>query len=375
MQKMNCFLQEKDNFEKKQRKSNLELFRIITMLLIIAHHYVVNSGLTDINGPIFENPFSFDSIYLLILGAWGKIGINCFVLFTGYFMINSQISLRKFLKLFFEIMFYRIVIGSIFVITGYQSFDFKIFVELFIPIQSVEQNFTDCYLLFFLFIPFLNILIRNLNEKLHILLLILCSITYIFFGTFHRVSMNYVSWFMVLYVISTYIKLYPKEWMTKLSLNIALLFLTVSLSILSVLLCTWLSIRFQKNNPYFFVTDSNSILAVSTGISAFLLFNNLKIPYNKFINNLASTTFGILLIHANSDSMRQWLWKDIFDNIGHYGKSWHIIYCVIVVFSICSIIDLIRIRLIEKLFFIIWDKIVNGIQKSSYPINTKENFI
>lgn len=32
----------------KKRDSNLELFRIITMLLIVAHHYVVNSGLMEV---------------------------------------------------------------------------------------------------------------------------------------------------------------------------------------------------------------------------------------------------------------------------------------------------------------------------------------
>lgn len=32
----------------KCRQSNLELFRIIMMLVIIAHHYVVNSGLLDL---------------------------------------------------------------------------------------------------------------------------------------------------------------------------------------------------------------------------------------------------------------------------------------------------------------------------------------
>lgn len=34
----------------KKRQSNLELFRCIVMLLIIAHHYVVNSGLLDKGG-------------------------------------------------------------------------------------------------------------------------------------------------------------------------------------------------------------------------------------------------------------------------------------------------------------------------------------
>ncbi len=76
--------------KKKLRDSNLELFRIITMLLIVAHHYVVNSGLTAPDGPIFAEPLSSDSLYLLLIGAWGKIGINCFVLITGYFIDNCH---------------------------------------------------------------------------------------------------------------------------------------------------------------------------------------------------------------------------------------------------------------------------------------------
>lgn len=35
----------------KERDSNLELYRILVMLLIVAHHYVVNSGLM----PLLEN--------------------------------------------------------------------------------------------------------------------------------------------------------------------------------------------------------------------------------------------------------------------------------------------------------------------------------
>ena len=37
----------------KIRRSNLELYRIIVMLLIVTHHYVVNSGLMDV---MSENP-------------------------------------------------------------------------------------------------------------------------------------------------------------------------------------------------------------------------------------------------------------------------------------------------------------------------------
>ena len=57
------------------RVTSLELYRIITMLLIVAHHYVVNSGLMRPNGPITDNPLSSHSIFLLLFGAWGKTGI------------------------------------------------------------------------------------------------------------------------------------------------------------------------------------------------------------------------------------------------------------------------------------------------------------
>ncbi len=39
--------------KQKVRNSNLELYRVIVMLLIVAHHYVVNSGLLQV---LIQNP-------------------------------------------------------------------------------------------------------------------------------------------------------------------------------------------------------------------------------------------------------------------------------------------------------------------------------
>ena len=64
--------------KKVLRESNLELYRIIVMLLIVAHHYVVNSGLLSPQGPICLDPTAPKSLFLLLFGAWGKTGINCF---------------------------------------------------------------------------------------------------------------------------------------------------------------------------------------------------------------------------------------------------------------------------------------------------------
>ena len=108
-----------------------------------------------------------------------------------------------------------------------------------------------------------------------------------------------------------------------------------------------------------FVADSNTFLAVATGVCAFMFFKNLKIKYYKVINAFAASTFGVLLIHANSEALRQWLWKDTIDCVGHYDAKLMPLYaigCVLGIFVACSLIDMIRIWFIEKPFFKAWDK-------------------
>lgn len=336
------------------RDSNLELFRIITMLLIVAHHYVVNSGLMAGDGPVLLSPMSVNSLFLVLFGAWGKSGINCFVLITGFFMCKQQITARKFVKLVGEWIFYKYLIHFIFIITGYETPSLKRCIEIVLPITQISQNFTSCFIMFWLFIPFLNLLIANMTERQHVYLLLLTGFTYIFLGTAHRVTMNYVSWFMVLYFISSYIRIYPKKWMNSRGICGIILLFSIALSAASVIMCVG-SGRFA----FMFVIDSNTFLAVMVGGFAFLFFKNIKIPYSKFINTVAASTFGVLCIHAHSDAMREWLWKDILDNVGHYGNRFMPLYaigCVVAVFIICVSIDIIRISLIEAPFFRWWDK-------------------
>lgn len=265
------------------RNSNLELYRIIVMLLIVAHHYVVNSGVLDV---MYQHPISANSILLFLFGMWGKIGINCFVLITGYFMCKSNITVKKFLKLVLEVEFYRVVIYLIFIVSGYESFSLTGAVEAILPITSIGTNFTGCYLVFYLCIPFLNILVRNMSEKNHLALLGLMFFTYIFMETIPKfgVTMNYVSWFICLYFIASYIRLYPKELFERTKLWGVCTSVIGSLCIFSVLCCLVLSIKLGKQIAFYFVTDSNTFLAVCIGVSSFLFFKNLKIKQSRVIN-------------------------------------------------------------------------------------------
>jgi hypothetical protein len=112
---------------------------------------------------------------------------------------------------------------------------------------------------------------------------------------------------------------------------------------------------------YFFVSDSNKMFAVAVAVCSFLWFKNMKIKYSKLINAFGAGTFGVLLIHANSDAMRTWLWKDTVDVVGHYTLPLgqlilFSIGVVLAIFVICNLIDQFRIATVEKWFFRWYDR-------------------
>ena len=349
--------------QKVPRESGLELYRIIGMILIVAHHYVVNSGLLEL---MYQEPLCGKSIFLFLFGMWGKTGINCFVLITGYFMCTSRITLRKFLKLLMMVYFYRIIIYTLFIISGHQALNASGIIKVLLPTTSVAQDFVGCYLLFYLTIPFLNILIGGMNKKQHFLAMCLALFIYTFLGSIPKihVDMNYVSWFIVLYLIGSYLRLYPEKW---------------SFSVIGFAgLSEWISNMLNQDYrlEYFLVSDSNKILAVAVAVCSFMLFKNLGIKYNRAINTVASATFGVLLIHANSDTMRQWLWSDTLNNVGWYtakigdGGTFtvilHAVLCVFVVYSACTIIEYLRLRFAEKPLLDVTERAANRIKKIIY---------
>lgn len=342
---------------KAERNSNLELYRIIVMLLIVAHHYLVNSGLLQV---IEEKPLSLKSSFFYLFGMWGKMGINCFVLITGYFMCKSNITLRKFLKLFFQIAFYNIVINVMFVLTGYRDFSLNVLYEMLWPIKSVNSGFISCFLLFYLCIPFLNVLVQHLDKKKHLLLLALCLFIYTILGTIPRfaVTTNYVTWFSVLYFIASYIRLHGSD-LTKIKWGG---WTVVSMFLSAVSVLAFSTIADTPSREFILVSDSNHVMAVVTSICAFMYFKDLKVRQSRFINTVASCTFGVLLIHANSDTMRQWLWRDTLDNVGWYATDYSIVHALVsvaVIFALCVIIDYGRQRIVERPLFNILTPILN----------------
>lgn len=335
------------------RNSNIELFRIVLMLLIIAHHYTVNSGLTSLYD---FSEITVNMLFLQFFGMFGKTVINCFSLITGFFMVKSEITVRKFLKTYFEVKFYYFLFYILFLATGYEIFSVKGLIKtIFSVVYEAGDLYTGTYVVFFLFIPVLNLLARKMSKKLYKYTLGILFLYFTVFATFMKhETFDFIGWMMVMYLTGAYIRLYQDEAKDYCKTGLVGTMASVMLMFISIVVIDFFGSGFGFTSYDWMMSDSNKFFALTCSVSSFLLFKNLKIKQNKIINIVAASTFGVLLIHTNSDAMRRFLWQDVFRNMEFYSDSLLIIHAfvtVLIVYTFCLIIDMIRIRFLEKPLF------------------------
>ena len=71
------------------RNSNIELLRILAMMLIVFYH--VAGNIMPNNELSFAEIIAFDC-----LGRWGILGVDCFVIITTFFLQEAKnINLKK----------------------------------------------------------------------------------------------------------------------------------------------------------------------------------------------------------------------------------------------------------------------------------------
>lgn len=331
------------------------------MLLIVAHHYIYHSALFDL---IDNTGFNTQNIFIAIFGAWGKTGINCFIMITGYFMCTAQITARKFIRLILQIEFYKILIYALFVLTGVEELGLRSLYRAIVPLVEVE-GFVQCFLVFYLTIPFLNILIHNLSKRQHQLLLA------VLFGAFSLLALNpmvymtvnYVFWFQMIYLLSAYIRIHQlmptwtyKQWG-------ALALLCILLGSASCVAIIYVNTNYGFDiREHFFLFDSNQPLTVVAAVAIFLFFKDLPMPNSRLINAIAASTFGVLLIHDGSGATERFLWKETLNCASLYGTNLlyaHAILSTLAVYTACTLIDQIRLRAIEPIYMRLVDHFLN----------------
>ena len=88
----------------KNRNSNIELLRLIAMLMILLSHSSVHGGFPHENSAIMFNNFFLDAIVL------GNIGVDIFFLISGYFLCyQTTLNYSALFRLLFQVLFYSII--------------------------------------------------------------------------------------------------------------------------------------------------------------------------------------------------------------------------------------------------------------------------
>lgn len=121
------------------RNSNIELLRIVSMVLIAMFHFSVH-GTWPEGGPLASDT----AVEMLSFG--GKIGVNCFVLITGYFMVHGHLKVQSLLRIALQTWFYSFAILAIFAIAQPDLITPDRLRKAVTPITSGEYWFITCYL-------------------------------------------------------------------------------------------------------------------------------------------------------------------------------------------------------------------------------------
>ena len=134
----------------KERLSNFELLRIVSILLILTMHSLSQVQVSELS--------TFNVFLSHVVSSIGNIGVSCFVLISGYFGIKFK--LQRFVQLAFLTTLYTVVVYLFqkgFVFNGG-------IVKAFLVVPLYENWFVSCYLLLTLFSPYLNDFVQKLSK-------------------------------------------------------------------------------------------------------------------------------------------------------------------------------------------------------------------
>ena len=339
-----------------KRLSNIELLRIISMLLIITTHFWGHGiDLASIE------PFTFPYYFGWFVKGVSYVSVNIYVLISAYFLCRSKFKVSKLLALWFEIEFYSVSLYALAVLSNIVLFSIRGVLTALFPVCTGEYWFVTIYIGLFLLHPILDFFIAAMNRRQHgvtvIILILLFSVipNIFFFSKWLNFGTGYgIVWFVVLYFIGSYLRLYvTKKWIKRNTMKIRILsiifLLLPGISRIVIAFSTRLILGHVMGAGLFF--SNNSIIIVPATVLFFLMFLSFDIKnekVGKVINKLSSGSLAVYLIHDNPNISSK-LWDILTEDI-HLDDMRLIIEFLGVIIGIyvsCIIIDAIRRQLFE----------------------------
>lgn len=348
----------------KKRNLSIEFLRIISMLLIVYHHFSVHSEW------IFpEEQFSKRELLIQTVGNFGKIGVMIFALISGYFLVNQTFGLKKIFSFTNLIRFYTLISFYIWKMMNPSATSIQVkenFWGSLFPIFFHKYWFVNAYFVLLLVQPILKPFFQSQPRKKQLQLFLV----FIFFFSLSEITGTLLNiegfyepsqTFSILIVAfgGNVLRLYEKELHGKLFKYIISIFLiTLILIVVRPIIVFYFGEKFAFSNS--FLIGMNSINAILFSMSFFIIITKLNMDSSKWIQKISKLTFDVYLIHDNY-IMRPVIWTILFKNASWLSSDYLLLIVIfepIIVFIFCLMFGEIR-----TIIFFSFHELKNGISK------------
>jgi len=342
---------------KKKRDANIELLRIVAMLMIITLHFNNQSKALLVLG----EPASNVQLFATILEAIAITGVNVYVLISGYYLSSSKVRLSKVLLLILQVYFYTLLISGAMMIVGAYSVkpEDKLdrALRYLFPISSEHYWFVTAYVIMYVLAPVMNAAVNTLKRKqlktvIIGLLTWFCfikSIVPVKFGT-DRMGYDF-GWFICLYLIAAYIRKYNIV-LFRDAKKSALVYL-ISVVVIAAFSLVFYKINFDTGNFNYYAEvpcHYNFFFALTGALGLFSVFRFMRLKENLLadvIRIIAPYTLGVYLLHMHFEIADRWVeWiehiigETPLDNVLTFFI--HLVVSVLIVFFAGIFVDWIR---------------------------------
>lgn len=339
----------------KKRDANLDLLRIVSMMLIVFLHSIDHSGVLE----QAEYSSAAMRFYVQLTFALTKVCVNCYVMLSGYYLVQSRFRLKKLVTLWMEVVFYAVFLKLSFMITGKDGFSILSLASCFAPVLTGRYWFITIYVGLYLVSPFLNLMIRAMNKRQHTALNLCLFGLFSLWSSLHPsiAGMNSgggwgLAWFVVLYFLAAWLRLYYKPDHKPAKWFVIYLLLPLIMAVAKCLRGGGIIgdvVRVCATN--WFKYDSVPVYIMT--LSLFAGFLNIRISsdsWAKRISRIAPLTLGVYLIHAHAN-VDPWLWETMalpekMDSLLFVPAQ---IGAVLLIFCACVAIDWLRKMTVGRL--------------------------
>lgn len=327
---------------KKERLSNFELLRIISMCGIIAIHYLAGhlGGMTE--NVAFPN---FEWFLSQFISSVACPLVNCFVLISGYFLIRKNVfGIRKVVDLLFITSFYGVIGYVVGVFMNVTPITVKGLLYAFFPFFEGKRWFVETYIILILLCPFINRIVNGIDKKSFRILL---TIQIFLFSVWYSVGLSSpilddgygIINFITLYLIGAYYRLYgPETFLWK--LNKKKLFVGyIACSIMTFVLS-----YFIYPFGYSFITN------ITAAVFIFLFFTKMRIRCNKKINVISEATFDVYFVHSDSYTSKLLIYELLQGKL-FVGSVWiipHLLISIVILYLFGMIMFKVRSFIFKK---------------------------